>query len=845
MALLRTVLAEVRHRPARLLLTGLAVVVATVFAAGSLIFTSTLRVALTDGLTTVPAAAATVVSPPRNGPPDEYGVPAATADALTEVDGVAEVVPVRVGQVVVARPGHTAENGFWRLASDPFSGPLTSHRVTLGAAPQRSDQVAVTQEAAERVGLGVGDRVLLRPAEPRKGQPQPPPREFTVTGVVRAPFQQGADTVVATPDTARDLLGGGWTSVLVAARPGVDAGTVTAHVRGALDGSGTAESGPALRQAELKERVRDIDALFAALSVFAGLAMVAAALVVTSTFRIVVAQRRRATALLRCVGASRGQVVRSLLAEAALSGLVSGALGVGLAVLLGHGLLAVVRGRVDQPLPALQVSPVGMAVCVGIAVVVTMAAALAPAITGSRVPPVAALGAARISDANTGSTGPRWGLAGLLALASAAVAVLALNVLHGATLTLATVALSGLLAFAALLAAGPMVLSWLARALARPIRALGGVPGRVAVGNVTRAPRRTAATTAVLTLGVTLVSAVLVGISSLSANSEARVAGSLPAQLVVREAATGSDTGLPRDLGRTLADLPETGPVAEVSDTQAEVGPMRSAWVSGVDTARFPGLADGVVSEGSVRDMGPGRAGLFDGIAQRLGKHVGDQITVRREGREVTVTVAAIYRNASFLGLISLHPSDLARVAPGSPVRTVLVDPAPGTDLTALRRAVDTALAGNADVTVEVPGTGRAEWERTLRTLMLIALGLVGMTVLVAVVGVGVTLSLSVVERTQESGLLRALGLPRSGLRAVLAWEATVFGACAAALGLGFGVLFGVLGVRALREFELVSIPYLQLAVVAVGLVLLALVAAVVPAQRAAKASPLQALAVD
>ncbi|SHF05076.1 FtsX-like permease family protein [Streptoalloteichus hindustanus] len=847
MALLRTVLAEVRQRPARLLLTGLAVVVATVFAAGSLIFTSTLRSALAEGLTSFPPGAATVVEPSRGTAPGEYGVPAAALDTVARVDGVAEVVGVASGSVVLSRPGGTAESGYWRLVSDPFSGALTNHQVLSGAAPRQRDQVAVTREVADRTGLGVGSRVLLRAAETRKGQTPPKPRELTVIGVVRAPFQQGGNSLVATPDTARELLGGPWTTLLVSAGQGVDADALTARVRAALGDSAQADSAPALRERELRERVRGVGALFAVLSVFTGLAMVAAALVVTSTFRIVVAQRRRTTALLRCVGASRSQVVRSLLAEAALSGLVAGLLGAGLAVLLGYGVLGVVRGVADQPLPELQVPVGGLAVCVGLAVLVTVVAAVAPSVTGSRVPPVAALGAARTTDAGGGSSALRWVLAAVLALASGALAAYAVLVLDGARLGLAVVVLAGLLAFGALLAAGPMVLSLLARALARPVRRLGGVPGRLAIGNALRVPKRTAATTAVLTLGVTLVSAVLVGMSSLQASGEARVAGRLPAQLLVTQAGfvQGGEGGVPRELERKLADLPETGPVAAVVDAPADVEGEEGMGVTGVDTARFPALADGVVLEGSVRDLGPGRAGLYRGIAETLGKHVGDRLTVRGRGGVVTLTVGAVYRNATGLGMVSVHPDDLARIAPGAPVRTVLVDPAPGTDLNTLRRAVETALAGNSDLMVEVPGEERAEWERTLRTMALVALGLVGMTVLVAVVGVGVTLSLSVVERTQESGLLRALGLHRGGLRGALAWEAAVFGTCAAALGLGFGVLFGVLGVRALHEFEVIRIPYLQLVTVAAGLVFLALVAAVGPARRAAKASPLEALTAD
>ncbi|MFB9903460.1 FtsX-like permease family protein [Allokutzneria oryzae] len=822
------VLAEARQRPTRLLLTGLAVVVATLFTAGTFMFADTLRKGLEMQASITPADAAVVVYG-SDKPLDDKVV-----STVRAVPGVAEVAPVTRSSIVVAKAGGTAEPGYWSLASDVGKGPLSRYSVVAGSAPAGPDQVAITDGTAKASGIAVGAKLSVSQYGARGS------KDVTVTAVVKGKADYGS-VLVAQPATVVALSGrDSWSQVDVAAAPGVSESALLSSVKSAAGDQLRVRTGVEQRAAEVKAQLSVVDVLFAVLAVFTGVALVAAALVVASTFRIVVAQRRRRTALMRCVGATRAQVLRSLLFEAALSGLVAGVVGVLAAVGLGYAGLAIAGRFTEDPLPPLQVSVPDLLLCVLLAMVVTVVAALSPAIGGTRVPPIAALGAAKVTDAGQARFVRRMVFAVLFA--AVAVGLLFVPVSKNPFFSLALVACSGLMAFFALIAAGPVIMPLLAKLLGGLVRLVGGTPGRLAVGNALRVPKRTANTTTVLTLGVVLVTAVLVGMSSIAASSAERIASQYPAAVQI-EASGG--TGIATAAADKIRALPETGSFSLVSRGSVKVKGV-DVYATGMDVAAYPPIANTTADEGALRNLVPGTIAISRSGAKDLGAKVGDVLPITGTGgQSVQAKVIAIYRGNGALGSAALHPSDFATVVPTAKPRVMLVDPASGVDKDKLKSAVRAALGSDSTLTIESPGDQKAEMEKILTTMTLVALGLVGMTVLVAVVGVAVTLSLSVVERTQENGLLRALGLTRGGMRATLAWEAVVFGACAAVLGLLLGGLYGALGVSSLGEFDVISIPYGQLAVVGGGLLLLTLVAAVGPARRSARTSPLQALATD
>ncbi|GAA4034697.1 FtsX-like permease family protein [Allokutzneria multivorans] len=825
------VLAEARQRPTRLLLTGLAVVVATLFTAGTFMFADTMRKGLELQAAVTPQGASVVVEG-RSNPIDDT-----VLATIRAVPGVTEAAPVTRRSVTVAKTGGTAEPGYWDINADGGKGSLSRYSVVSGAAPSGPGQVAVTENTAKSTGLAVGAKLSLSAWGQKKSA------DVTVSGVVKGKGDRGS-TLVGTPDAVRAVLGQQvtWEQVDVAASGSESA--VLSALRSALGAGSTVSTGVERRAAEVRSALSVVDVLFAILSVFTGVALVAAALVVASTFRIVVAQRRRRTALMRCVGATRGQVLRSLLFEAGLSGIAAGVVGVLAAVGLGYAGLAVAGNFTEEPLPPLQVSVTSLLLCVLLATVVTVIAALAPAVGGTRVPPIAALGAAKVTDAGQAKFTRRMIFAALFT--AAAVGLLLLPVGKAPMIALVAVAGSGLMAFFALIAAGPVIMPLLAKLLGGLVRLVGGTPGRLAVGNALRVPKRTANTTTVLTLGVVLVSAVLVGMSSIQASSTDRLASRYPAVVQVSSSgSSASGSGIDPKLAEKVRTLPETGTFSLVSRGEVKIG-SSEVYVAGMDVAAYPPVARTNADEGSLKDLAPGTIAVSRTYAEKFGVKFGQTVAVTATGGQpLQAKVIAVYRGNAALGSAVLHPGDFAKVRPSDKPQIMLVDPAPGVDKDKLKSAVSTALGNDTTLSVMVPGDEKAAMEKMFTTMTLIALGLVGMTVLVAVVGVAVTLSLSVVERTQENGLLRALGLTRGGMRATLAWEAVVFGACAAVLGLVLGSLYGSIGVRSLGEFDIISIPYGQLALVGGGLLLLTMVAAVGPARRSARTSPLQALATD
>ncbi|MBN9754659.1 putative ABC transporter integral membrane protein [Pseudonocardia sp. Ae406_Ps2] len=691
----RAAVAGARRSPRQLLLTGLAVLVATVFAAAAVLLTASLRADLLGNTSSVPAGATFALE-------TDTSSGAATTELegrLRALSGVTAVSTSRSGAVAVVAGG---ASGTWLLSTDPMTGPLQGlEPLTAGRLPAGPGEALVGASTAERTGLAPGATVGLGD------------RTLTVTGVVPV-RSEGIDSLVVRDD---DPAAAGLSAYRTAVAGKPDP-TALAAVPG-VTGVRTADD---QRTEDLASASASADALLAGLSVFVGLALVAAAVVVASTFRIVLARRTRELALLRCVGAGRGQVVRSVLAEAALTGLVAGVAGAAVAVAGGWVALAA-AGAAGMNAPALVVPWGRIAGCVLLAVVVTVLAALAPALAAGRTPPVVALGAADASGARAPRARVRLSLAAVSLVLAVLLAVA--GVAMGSPLGgLVLAALSGMLVFAALVATGPFVVSG-AAALVAPVVARWA-PGRIAVGNARRMSRRTAAMTTVLSLGVGLTAAMLVAVAGASADVTASLERDYPADIVVY-----ADAGEAASLAARLDAVPEL-------------------------TARE---ADSLV----------------------------------------------------------------------------LVDPAPGVDPVAVRTAVVRA-AGDAPVafTAEL----REQAETTVGAVRGVGLGLVGVTLLVAVVGIGVTLALSVSERTREIALLRTLGLSRAASRRAVAIEAALAGAVAAVLGVVLGGVYGLLALTASGLGSLTVPPLGQLAGLAVAVVAVAVLASVGPLRRAGRIEP-------
>jgi len=717
-------LAETRRKPGRVLLTGLAIIVATVFAAGTMLFSETLRGYLTAGDVVTPVGATVVVHPSELS---DLSGPEAAAELVGQVagiDGVEAAVGVWDASVTTDPNGASTD---WTVVSDPMTGPLSRLETAAeGSLPGRPGEVAISQETAERTGLGPGGTITI-PEDYDE-----PERTLSITGVVDVPGSDDDNVLFAVPDEVVSM--GGWLEQIDVAASGADATELAGQVGELVGNPGAVVTGEEQRTAEGQNAAESVTAVLVGVGVFAGLSVIAAVVVVASTFRIVLTQRRTQLALLRCVGARQGQLIRAVLAEAVVTGLVAGVLGVVAAMLAGYGLLAAIRSSGMRDVPDLVVSWPMLAGVLLVAVLATVVAALAPALAAARIPPVAALGAAGSGEAGAPKTAGRLVFAGLLAAAAAGLAVLGSSAGGSPLEAMLTIAVSGMTAFAAVIAAGPVLVRAIGATVGRLVAAIGRGPGRLATANAAQVPRRTAATISVLSLGVGLTSALLVALATVQAGAEQTIAEQFPGEILV----------------------------------------------SALDSSSA------------------------ESFARKLSEN-----------------------------------RDLVARADGD---VVLVNPAEGANAAAVRASVEAA-AEEEGLTAEFAADARAEMENQLAISSMIGLGLVGMTLLVAIVGVGVTLMLSITERVRETGLLRAVGLTRPGVRTMVALEAALSGSGAAVLGVAIGAVYGLLGAKALElDTASAQVPVLQLVGLVVAVVVVAMLAAVVPAIRAGRVSPIRAL---
>ncbi|WP_430789946.1 FtsX-like permease family protein [Actinoplanes sp. G11-F43] len=824
---LRTQMAGAGKRPARLLLTGLAVLVASFVVYATVLAQQITERTILNGLSGTPESAALVL---RDG-----DLNSADLAAIGKLPGVAEAA----GRI---ESGVRTPAGTLILLADPGSGPLSRVTVREGRYPAATGEIAVTPRTVERMGFAPGATLTVDSAENE-------PVTLTVVGVVDTRDDYGYLAYVSVP-TVR-AVSDGWDSLQqidVRLDAGADPAAVRQRIEPLVAGEGAPEivTGTEARLAEAQNASGQVDELFIIVRVFVAVAVIAAGLIATSTFRIVFAQRMRQLALLRAVGAGRGALARALAAEGALTGLIAGITGVLAALAAGH-LVPPAAGLfgVDLARPG---SPFGPALfTVALAVLITVVAVLAPALSAARVAPLEALRSAVTTGARTGVGRLRTAAGLLLALVAAAiVAVVWVNLPerdaqdYQAEPMLLAVVGSGGLAFVALIALGPLLVRPVLAVTGWPLRRLGPI-GRLAVGGVGGSIRRAAAVSVVVALGVTLITGTLVGADSVRVLADRETIASAPTDFEV--SGPGGST-LPAGViekARDRGELTRVTPYRRVDGVTVGEAEVR---VTDLSTTALPRLSQLDVAAGDVTGLAPGRIV----VSGYLGPAVGDRVTVGRGGRTLPVTVVAVLGDSTPLGTeIVLDPADLTALGvPAAPTGLLADAAATGEDgRTAGLRALREVIAAQPDLGVQVLADQRDQVEDALGALLAVALTLIGLTVLIAVVGVGATSALSVVERARESGLLRAVGMPRGGLLAMLTTESALYGVIGAVLGLVLGVPYAWLAVLALGIDAPLTMPGGQLAGVFLALTALTALAGVLPARRAAKVSPVTALATD
>ncbi|MFB4303123.1 ABC transporter permease [Actinomadura sp. NTSP31] len=839
--MLKTTLRGLLAHKVRLLLTAVAITLGVGFIAGTFVLTDTMNQGVQKTFAQS-AGKVDVAVLPKDAGDDEARIPAGLLARVRGLPGVTDAQgQVRGSAALIGKDGKAVGDTPTLGLSVP-KGRLLRHEVEKGRVPGGGSEMVLDTRIARKEKFKVGDQATVLDARDA-------PHRFTVVGLVD--FGLDGETsyrgaVGFDPATAMRMTG-----EKTFAEIDVLGGSEAA-VAAAAGGKYEVLTGKALGHRLAAQAGADTDVVQAGLLIFGLVAMLVSALVIYNTFSILIAQRMREMALLRCVGATRRQVFGGVVAESFAVGVAGSLLGLLFGLGVGAGALALFGALgTDMPADGIVLAPRTVVVGMAVGVVVTVMSALLPARVATRVAPVTALR----TDTEPGSGRFRLGWVRIaLAVVLAGIGALAGSVgLFGqkGETAMYAVAAAGALIFLAVIAVMPALIRPLSRlAGAIPAR-LGGVPGRLAVENARRAPRRTATTTIALTIGIGLMSLFAVVGAGAKATTDGRLAAQFPVDFQIQNQFGGKDgvQYVPRAVADRLQGRPEIGAVIQEHEADASIGAGQGTdtTVMSLRGGSLGSLFRPDFQSGSMAALKPGGAIVDADSAKAFGLSQGQSVQVRpAKGTPVTVRIGGVYDAAQIpvSGLI-LASADFDRHFTARAPSTIYVKAGGKAGAAAARKVVDDAARPYPTVKVISSAEIKEQFVDSIDTVLMIFAGLLGLAIVIALFGIANTLTLSVVERTRESALLRALGLTRRQLRRMLSIEALVMSVIGAFTGVVLGVAFGWAATRSMTDSAVFSVPYLQIA----GFIVLAgaagMLAAVLPARRAAKTSIVESIAAD
>ena len=834
----------------RLFLSAFAIVLGVSFVAGSFIFTDAMGGAF-SGI--IAGSTSDVEIAPEGANDfdsvmDNRTIPDSVVQDLEELEGAAEVNPYNTLQsvyVIGADGKVVGGNGPPGLAfTDGDSTALTGKKITTyvdGDRPDGPGEIAMDVATAEKAGYQVGDTVkLVTPGDP-------PSMNVELVGLVEFGEGSTAGATLTLWDAAamQDLFFDGrkeWSGVALAAADGVSEEELRDAAAEVLPEGVTARTGDSVVEKNEEGLQEILGFLNTFLLVFATVTMVVGTFLIINTFSILVAQRSRELALLRALGASRKQVNRSVLTEAFVIGVLGSTVGLGAGYLLAQGLKALFGaigldlGSAEFPV---ELRTVIVSYVVGI--VVTMLAAYLPARRASRIPPVAAM---RDDVALPEASLHRRVIFGtLMVLGGIGLMVGGFAVEDGSTgLTMIGVGMLGILIGVSLMS--PVIGRPLVELLGLTYRRLFGTVGQLAAQNSKRNPRRTAATASALMLGLALVSLMSVLGASASASTDKALEESITSQFIVSNVV---GTPFSPTIAEQIREVDGIEAVASFRQAFAEVE-GDAAFIGAADPGDLAAATEFPVVAGALAALEPGTTIISQEVVDEQGFGLGDRFEVMFQGGPVELTVAGIFGQSAAVPADYLVTLDTLEEGGLAPLDSILfVNKTDDADAEAVRADVNEILADLPTVTLADPAEFAEQQKEQINYFLNIIYALLGLAVIIAVLGIVNTLALSVIERTREIGLLRAVGLSRPQLRRMVRLESVIVAVLGAVLGVVMGIAFGVALQTAIADqgIDVLSIPWGRLSVFIVVAGLVGVLAAVFPARRAARLDVLRAISTE
>ena len=797
------------HERRRLIPTMIAVIIGVAFMASTLMLMDSIKASTLRTQAAAVGDAAVVVTG------KDKTIAQTTVDKVAKVDGVTSVEATR--------------NVFLQRTDNGQSAYVTGHLMPAhpdmveGRTPTGPNEVAVNQSTAGNKAT-VGSRITVSDMSQKKLKST----NLTVVGVLnpnaRTTSTPTSSEIYLPTATLASISGQGGADVLYvnSDRPASEVVKDVSEAVGSTAAVRTADD----ERAHQAEHASDG---FAAMSAFAVIALAVAAMVIVNTFTILVAQRTRTLALARCIGATRKQVRHSVVGEALTAGLIGSAVGTALGIGVTQLMLMGLKAAGSPVDASVSVTMMSCIIPLIVGIVVTTLAALPPARRATKVAPVAAL--QPMTKTPTRRIGRvRIMLGALLFIAGAALVIACATADIETNVAVLCGVAGGFVSFAGVLVLAPVLIGGLSRAIGAAH--LGGVPGELAVENTQRNPRRTATTTSALLIGVTLIATVATGAATGRASIDKAMNGHFPVDATV-QAQGPLDKATIQDARKTDG-VAKVAPVTTATGTIEGGGDAKQTTIQGVSSE----FSQVVRNDSATKGLDSTHA-----VGSVPGASDGDKITVTVKGNKVNLTLVGHGQDTQ--GIV-VTQDVMTKLAPKAEPTQLQVRYKDGADQSKTTQALSKSMSAHQGVTVASTADQKAQMDKVINILLGMVVGLLVISVIIAMVGVANTLGLSVVERTREIGLLRALGLTRKQVRSMFGTEALILSGIAAILGIALGIGYGIAGSHALFSSIMTvqaSVPWVQMLVVAVVSVLAGWMASVIPGRRGAKIKPAVALA--